>query len=195
MDKKISHEDQNINKMEEESFENAEEDAENDVYELDGDMDDNEEFRALDEMEVDDEELLNSDPDTFDSSKGAIFVKPPCIVQSFESHTQGVLSLSLNSKNQSEFISGGLDDKLCFWNLGSTNPLVSHTFSDSVSLVEFGFDGKLFAAACLDNSIRVHENNPDSNYKLRFDLQGVSDEITVILLVNGVSQKGKCASR
>jgi len=171
---------------EEESFEEAEEEAENDVYELDGDNDDNEEFRALDEM--DDDEMMNSDPDTFDSSKGAIFVKPPCITQSFESHTQGVLNLGLNPMNNSEFISGGLDDKLCLWNMGSANPLVTHSFSDSVSLVEFGFDGKLLAAACLDNSIKVFENNASSNYKERFNLQGVSDEITVFLSVDGVPQ-------
>jgi WD40 repeat protein len=172
-----------------EEEEQGEELADDEIYELDGNLEDNEEFRELEDQEGNDADdwvsnfgdesgVFNSDADTFNNSK-AVFEKPACVIKVFEGHTQGVLSLSLNPKNGNELVSGGLDDRLSIWSLTRPEPICVKAFPDSVALVEFGFDGKLIAAACLDNSIKIFENNPDTGFSEKYELKGITEEITV----------------
>lgn len=104
--------------------------------------------------------------------------KLPHISSIFTDHTAEIVSLAINPVNSLEFMSGGMDDQLVIWNHTTASKAQSFKFSETVAFVEYGFDGKMAAAATLDDKIRVFEKG-DVNWSQKFEMQCTSEEISV----------------
>ena len=172
-------------------FEDGNQDDDEDgMEEEEGPYEEGEEPRIIYDMDpegaafndTDDEEEgdrpMNSDLDTFNMST-SVLEKPPHLTFSFSGHSQGVMSLAKNPLEPTQFISGGLDDLLAIHSLSSPAPLQTLNFPETVSLVDFSFDGKLIAAGCMDSEIRIFEKESSGNFKQKLNLQGPTDELTV----------------
>lgn len=132
-----------------------------------------------DEENDDQENDENSDMNTINNSTKN-FEKPIYLTSTFTHHTQEVVNLSVDPSNKRYFVSGGMDDLLVLWDMETDSVKQSFKFEETVAFVEYGFDGKLLAAACFDEKIYIYQKNDIDEFGLKYELTGASDEITVI---------------
>lgn len=133
-------------------------------------------FDAMQDEQEDDPE--NSDMDTINLSMKTV-EKPVCIASTFSEHKEEIVCLCVNPVNHKEFVSGGMDDQFIIWNVDSETKTHAQKFKETISFVDYGFDGQLIAAACLDDNIFVFEKNMEGNPVEKYQLASTSDEVTV----------------
>lgn len=106
--------------------------------------------------------------------------KPDESERKFEFHKDFVLCINFHPENSSIFCTGCGDALCAIWDIKKDVPqLVLKGHTDSVSMANFNYDGKLVGTGSLDGSVRIWDSQTGIN---KFILEGPSDEIRVFFL-------------
>lgn len=125
------------------------------------------------EMDIDEDELEELIHEDFQLSYNEV---------QYKHHTKGVLSITLNPVNSSEFVTGGMDDQLAFWDINQETPKCSFKLSESGNNVAVSFDGNLVGCSVMNNQIKVYSKQ-DNTFTEKYSFTGFDDELSVSLKV------------
>ena len=154
------------------------------VFEEDFD-EENEKIQEEDENQdvIIENDNYKSDMDTFNSGykeDEEEIIIPEYITNTYNYHKDSVVTVKCNRVYSNIMASGGTDDFLYVTNLKDNKEIYSEKFKESVSLLDFSYDGSLLASYCIDGLISVYKNDKDKEIFTKcFDLETPYDEITV----------------
>lgn len=151
------------------------------VFEEDFDIqEENQIIEEEEDSDVEKNENYKSDMDTFNSG---VFNKeeiPEYITDTFNFHKDSICSVKCNKIYPNIIASGGTDDSLYITDMKENKTILTEKFKDSISLLDFSYDGTLLASYCIDDCITIYKKSENGeNFKKAHTLETPKDEITV----------------
>lgn len=133
-------------------------------------------------MVLNEEEMKHIDNEVFQSNpnENKANQQDDC-EKKFLHHKDFTLAIKFHPLTPSLFCSGSGDSTSVLWDLNKPIPVfVFKGHTDTVSFVDFNYDGKLIATGSLDGTVRIWDLD---NGKLKWVLEGPSDELLVFFLI------------
>lgn len=116
-----------------------------------------------------------SDMDTLDHDQ---FILPEHIIDVLAFNKDEVLSIRKSPLDKNRILVGSMDDTLTLIDTLESQQIFQNKYSETVSQVEWSFDGSLMICSLMDNQILILDQNAPNAPK--FTLKDFDDEITHI---------------
>jgi WD40 repeat protein len=169
-------------------FEEDEEISENEENDKFDEDEDGEDYDVVDERYKSDMDTFNSsvinkeegEEDFEDNGDNQDNELPDYISHTFPFHKDSITVVKTNKIFNTIMASGGTDDYLNIIDLTKGELIKSEKFNETISLLDFSYDGKILAAYCIDDVIRTYEKDEENKFNLKNELETPNEEMTVI---------------